>query len=86
MKRSVWLGREASPGKVGKINSRGFEMTKVVIKEGSIKVYKDGHYIMSIFHDEESEVLDTPNYSFISLGGFSRVYPDEIVDEREAVK
>ena len=49
-------------------------MTKIVIKEGSIQVY------------EESEVLDTPNYSFISLGGFSRVYPDEIVDEREAVK
>ena len=61
-------------------------MTKVVIKEGSIEVYNDGHYITSIFHDEESEVLDTPNYSFISLGGFSRVYPDEIVDEREAVK
>ena len=58
-------------------------MTKVVIKEGSIAVYKDGHYITSIFHDEESEVLDTPNYSFISLGGFSRVYPDEIVDERK---
>ena len=58
-------------------------MTKVVIKEGNIAVYKDGHYITSIFHDEGSEVLDTPNYSFISLGGFSRVYPDEIVDERE---
>ena len=58
-------------------------MTKVVIKEGSIEVYNDGHYITSIFHDEGSEVLDTPNYSFISLGGFSRVYPDEIVDERK---
>ena len=61
-------------------------MTKVVIKEGSIKVYQDERYILSIFHDKESEVLDTPNYAFISLGGFSRVYPDEIVDEREAVK
>ena len=58
-------------------------MTKVVIKEGSIKVYQDGHYILSIFHDEGSEVMKTPNYSFISLGGFSRVYPDEIVDERK---
>ena len=86
MKRSVWLGREASPGKVGKINSRGFEMTKVVIKEDSVVIYKDGRYITCIFHDGESEVLDTPNYAFISLGGFSRVYPDEIVDEREAVK
>ena len=58
-------------------------MTKVVIKEGSIRVYQDERYILSIFHDEESEVFDTPNYSFISLGGFSRVYPDEIVDERK---
>ena len=62
-------------------------MTKVVIREGNVEIYKDGHYITSIFHDEGSEVLDTPNYSFISLGGFSRVYPDEIVDERkQAVK
>ena len=61
-------------------------MTKVVIREGSIQIWRGGHYVMSIFHDEESEVLDTPNYSFISLGGFCRVYPDEIVDEREAVK
>jgi len=59
-------------------------MVKILIKEGSVEVYQDGHYILSIFHDEESEVLDTPNYSFISLGGFCRVYPDEI--EREAVK
>ena len=58
-------------------------MTKVIIKEGSIAVYNDGHYITSIFHDEGSEVMKTPNYSFISLGGFSRVYPDEIVDERK---
>ena len=58
-------------------------MTKVVIKEGSIKIYRDGRYILSIFHDKGSEVLDTPNYSFISLGGFARVYPDEIADERK---
>ena len=58
-------------------------MVKILIKEGSVEVYQDGHYILSIFHDEGSEVLDTPNYSFISLGGFSRVYPDEIVDERK---
>ena len=61
-------------------------MIKMLIHEDSVEVYQDGHYILSIFHDKESEVLDTPNYSFISLGGFSRVYPDEIVDEREAVK
>ena len=61
-------------------------MTKVVIREGSIQIWKGGHYVTSIFYDEESKVRDTPNYSFISLGGFCRVYPDEIVDEREAVK
>ena len=58
-------------------------MVKILIKEGSVEVYQDGHYILSIFHDEESEVLDTPRFSYISLGGFSRVYPDEIVDERK---
>ena len=31
LERNVWLGREASPGKVGKINSRGFEMKRVFI-------------------------------------------------------
>ena len=61
-------------------------MVKMLIHEDSVEVYQDGHYILSIFHDKESEVLDTPNYSFISLGGFCRVYPDEIADEREAVK
>ena len=58
-------------------------MVKILIKEGSVEVYQDGHYILSIFHDEESEVIPTPNYSYISLGGFTRVYPDEIVDERK---
>ena len=62
-------------------------MVKVVIHEDSVEVYQDGHYILSIFHDEGSEVMKTPNYSFISLGGFTRVYPDEIADERkQAVK
>ena len=58
-------------------------MIKMLIHEDSVEVYQDGHYILSIFHDEGSEVMKTPNYSFISLGGFSRVYPDEIVDERK---
>ena len=58
-------------------------MVKILIKEGSVEIYKDGHYITSIFHDEESEVIPTPNYSYISLGGFTRVYPDEIADERK---
>ena len=58
-------------------------MTRVLIHEDSVEVYQDGHYILSIFHDEESEVLDTPRFSYISLGGFTRVYPDEIVDERK---
>ena len=61
-------------------------MVKVVIREGSIQIWKGGHYVTSIFYDKESKVFDTPHYSFISLGGFCRVYPDEIADEREAVK
>ena len=62
-------------------------MVKILIKEGSVEIYKNERYVASIFPDEGIEVLDTPNYSFISLGGFSRVYPDEIVDERkQAVK
>ena len=61
-------------------------MVKILIKEGSVEIYKDGHYITCIFHDGGSEVLNTPDFSSISLVGFSRVYPDEIVDERKAVK
>ena len=60
-------------------------MTKVVIKEDSVVIYTDGRYITCIFHDGESEVLNTPDFSCISLSGFSRVYPDEIVDERKEV-
>lgn len=59
-------------------------MVAAVIKENKVEVYKDGHFVMTIFHDGESEIFNTPNYSFVSLGGFARVYPDEIVDEREA--
>ena len=61
-------------------------MVKMLIHEDSVEIYKNERYVASIFPDEGIEVLDTPNYSFISLGGFSRIYPDEIVDEREAVK
>ena len=62
-------------------------MVKMLIHEDRVEIYRDERYVASIFPDEEIEVLDTPNYSFISLGGFSRVYPDEIVDERkQAVK
>ena len=61
-------------------------MTKVVIHEDSVVIYTDGRYITCIFHDGESEVLNTPDFSCISLRGLSRIYPEEIVDARKAVK
>ena len=61
-------------------------MVKMLIHEDSVEIYKDERYVASIFPDEGIEVLDTPRFSYISLGGLSRIYPDEIVDARKAVK
>jgi len=60
-------------------------MRKVIIKDYSVDMYLDGRYVTSIFYDGKTEVLKMPNYSLISLGSYSRVYPDEIVDERQQV-
>lgn len=61
-------------------------MIKAVIKKNQVEIYKDGHYVLTIFHDEESMVIPTPDYSFIAFDGYSRIYPDEIVDEREVTE